>query len=320
MSVNKVTAFGENLIDLTEDTVTKETLIKGVTAHDASGNSVTGTFDTDKYLEKAGDASNTTAVFSASKERANISTGEKLSVIFGKIAKFFSDLKTVAFTGNYSDLSGTPSVVSKTADGLCPKNGGTTTKFLRDDGTYAVPTSSVIGLSTLEQVTAAATAGNVTAPVGAGALAEVNSSLQDSNTRESFNFGSLNGVRGFFTNPSRADDSFVPFKSDNSLALIVRWGSYSGGSSTVPFFYDDTLFNGLRILKPCTLKIFWSGEFRNNDGIILVKKNGTKCLQASVGTGKGIDLGTLDLIEGDEITFVATSEHTYSCTFIAMQI
>lgn len=177
MSVNKVTAFGENLIDLTEDTVTKDTLIKGVTAHDASGNSVTGTFDPDKYLEKAGDASNTTAVFSASKERANISTGEKLSVIFGKIAKFFSDLKTVAFTGNYSDLSGTPSVVSKTADGLCPKNGGTTTKFLRDDGTYAVPTSSVIGLSTLEQVTAAATAGNVTAPVGAGALAEVNSSL-----------------------------------------------------------------------------------------------------------------------------------------------
>lgn len=219
MSVNKVTAFGENLIDLTEDTVTKDTLIKGVTAHDASGNSVTGTFDTDKYLEKTGDASNTTAVFSASKERANILTGEKLSVIFGKIAKFFSDLKTVAFTGNYSDLSGTPSVVSKTADGLCPKNGGTTTKFLRDDGTYAVPTSSAIGLSTLEQVTAAATAGNVTAPVGAGALAEVNSSLQDSNTSESFNFGSLNGVRGFFTDPSKADDSFIPFSGDPSFCL-----------------------------------------------------------------------------------------------------
>ena len=39
----------------------------------------------------------------------------------------------------------------------------------------------------------------------------INSSLQDSNTNESFNFGSLNGVRGFFTNPSKADDSFVPF-------------------------------------------------------------------------------------------------------------
>ena len=47
--------------------------------------------------------------------------------------------------------------------------------------------------------------------VSSKALHKVNSSLQDSNTNESFNFGSLNGVRGFFTNPSKADDSFVPF-------------------------------------------------------------------------------------------------------------
>lgn len=40
-----------------------------------------------------------------------------------------------------------------------------------------------------------------------------NSSLKDSNTNESFNFGSLNGVRGFFTDPSRADDSFIPFST-----------------------------------------------------------------------------------------------------------
>ena len=143
-----------------------------------------------------------------------------------------------------------------------------------------------------------------------------NSSLTDQPT---FEYDESGKITGYKTKIGGADTVF-PFKSDNSLALIVRWGSYSGGSSTVPFFYDDTLFNGLRILKPCTLKIFWSGEFRNNDGIILVKKNGTKCLQASVGAGKGIDLGTLDLIEGDEITLVATSEHTYSCTFIAMQI
>ena len=270
MSVNKVTAFGENLIDLTEDTVTKDTLIKGVTAHDASGNSVTGTFDTDKYLEKTGDASNTTAAFSASKERANISTGEKLSVIFGKIAKFFSDLKTVAFTGKYSDLSGTPSVVSETADGLCPKNGGTTTKFLRDDGTYAVPTSSVSGLSTIEQVTAAATAGNVTAPVGAGALAEVNSSLQDSNTSESFNFGSLNGVRGFFTSPSKADDSFVPFKSDSG----ITYTKFNDRNSTI------------------TIKISKDG-----DGIISTS-TGTSCRNISIN-GEAIQADNLESFQAD---------------------
>lgn len=242
MSVNKVTAFGENLIDLTEDTVTKDALIKGVTAHDASGNSVTGTFDTDKYLEKTGDASNTTAVFSASEERANISTGEKLSVIFGKIAKFFSDLKTVAFTGKYSDLSGTPSVVSETADGLCPKNGGTTTKFLRDDGTYAVPTSSVSGLSTIEQVTAAATAGNVTAPVGAGALAEVNSSLTDQPT---FEYDESGKITGYKTKIGGADTVF-PFKN----GADVVWTNPSPNAemkSTVTVNFDFTKYSHIAI-------------------------------------------------------------------------
>lgn len=48
---------------------------------------------------------------------------------------------------------------------------------------------------------------------GATSVKELYSSLKDSNTNESFNFGSLNGVRGFFTDPSRADDSFIPFST-----------------------------------------------------------------------------------------------------------
>lgn len=43
MAVNKV-VYGDNtLIDLTEDTVTAETLAEGVTAHDAAGNAIVGT-------------------------------------------------------------------------------------------------------------------------------------------------------------------------------------------------------------------------------------------------------------------------------------
>ena len=40
--------------------------------------------------------------------RTNIVSGEKLSVLFGKIMKWFADLKTVAFSGSYSDLSNKP--------------------------------------------------------------------------------------------------------------------------------------------------------------------------------------------------------------------
>lgn len=54
----------------------------------------------------------------------------------------------------------------------------------------------------------------------------VNSSLNDSSSGESFNFGSLNGVRGFFTNPSKADDSFVPFRQKiNSVSTILATGN-----------------------------------------------------------------------------------------------
>lgn len=41
--VSKVEYGGRTLVDLTNDTVTPETLAKGATAHDASGNKITGT-------------------------------------------------------------------------------------------------------------------------------------------------------------------------------------------------------------------------------------------------------------------------------------
>lgn len=62
------------------------------------------------FLTKTGDGSNVTASFTAAGSRTNISTGEKLSVIFGKIAKWFADLKAVAFSGSYNDLTNTPTI------------------------------------------------------------------------------------------------------------------------------------------------------------------------------------------------------------------
>lgn len=48
-------------------------------------------------LDKTGDGSNVTAAFTAASTRVNIATGEKLSVLFGKIVKWFADLKALAF-------------------------------------------------------------------------------------------------------------------------------------------------------------------------------------------------------------------------------
>lgn len=53
-------------------------------------------------LDKTGDGSNVTAAFTVASTRINIATGEKLSVLFGKIARWFADLGSLAFKSTVS--------------------------------------------------------------------------------------------------------------------------------------------------------------------------------------------------------------------------
>lgn len=65
-------------------------------------------------VSKTGDASNTTVTFTES-TRVKPTSGEKLSVIVGKIVKWLADLKTVAFSGSYNDLNNIPSTFNPAA-------------------------------------------------------------------------------------------------------------------------------------------------------------------------------------------------------------
>ena len=59
-------------------------------------------------LASDGNASNVTAAFTQASTRVNLTTGEKLAVSLGKLMKWFADLKSVAWTGSYDDLTGKP--------------------------------------------------------------------------------------------------------------------------------------------------------------------------------------------------------------------
>lgn len=67
--------------------------------------------DLSNYLTKTGDGSNVAVAFTQAESRENIATGEKLSILMGKLAKAFADLQDVAFSGSYNDLSDTPVLV-----------------------------------------------------------------------------------------------------------------------------------------------------------------------------------------------------------------
>lgn len=91
-----------------------------------TGNQVEFNFDEGETPTPTGDVSNSTVAFTEAQTRTNIATGEKLSVICGKIKKFFADLKAVAFSGSYNDLTDKPSIPTVNNATLTIKQGGTT--------------------------------------------------------------------------------------------------------------------------------------------------------------------------------------------------
>lgn len=98
---------------------------------------------------------NQTPTFTQASTRVNIASGEKLSVIFGKLMKWYADLETVAFSGSYTDLSNKPTIPTNmtgaTASaagkaGLAPAPGaGKQNAYLRGDGTWVAPATTLTG-------------------------------------------------------------------------------------------------------------------------------------------------------------------------------
>mgnify|MGYP001771134230 CR=1 FL=1 len=74
-------------------------------------------------LASDGNASNVTAAFTQASTRANLTTGEKLAVSLGKLMKWFADLKTVAWSGKYTDLTDKPTAL-KNPNALTLQMGG----------------------------------------------------------------------------------------------------------------------------------------------------------------------------------------------------
>ena len=94
-------------------------------ADDSTHRTVT---DTEKSTWSAKVSDNPT--FTEASTRANIVSGESFATILGKIKKFFTDLKTVAFSGSYNDLSDKPTIPTvNNATLTIQKNGTNVTTF-----------------------------------------------------------------------------------------------------------------------------------------------------------------------------------------------
>ena len=86
-----------------------------------------------------------TPAFTQASSRAAIESEETLSVLFGKIKKWFADLEAVAFSGNYNDLIDKPNIPTKATilNGTLT-TGATTLTFTND----AITDDSMINVYT----------------------------------------------------------------------------------------------------------------------------------------------------------------------------
>lgn len=97
--------------------------------------------DADK-LAATGDGSDLTAAFTPAESREAIATGETAATLWGKVAKWLADLKAVAFSGQYADLTGTAHASTHGtggADAISPSSIGaqdeiTASGLLKGDG------------------------------------------------------------------------------------------------------------------------------------------------------------------------------------------
>ncbi|WP_270496906.1 hypothetical protein [Eisenbergiella porci] len=137
-----------------------------------------------KKLDKAGDASNVVNAFSQAGTRTNLTSGEKLSTSLGKLMKWFADFAKVAFSGNYADLTGRPTI---------PAGGIADASKVIDD---------------IDDIAANTQAGYM---AGALALKKVNSDL--ANGQIEFD---LQGGKGVYR--QKGADAWLPFS--NTLVLM----------------------------------------------------------------------------------------------------
>ncbi len=193
-------------------------------------------------LDKMGDASNVTTEFTTATTRSNLTTKEKLSTSLGKISKWFSDLKAVAFSGSYNDLNDKPASLPANGGNSSTVNGHTVNSDVPANAKFT-DTNTWRGIQ--NNLTSDSTSDSLSAAQGKALKGLVDSKAASSHTH-SYNdltnkptLGSAasktvrtlsaSGASGW--KDLSTDKGYVP-----DMAFMAYWnGAYSGSSSNLAY-------------------------------------------------------------------------------------
>lgn len=171
--------------------------------------------------------------FTEAATRQNIASGETFAVILGKIKKFFSDLKAVAFSGSYNDLTDTPTIPAAQVNSDWNANSGVA-EILNKPTLATVATSGNYNDLDYKPTFSAGTGINIRGSGSPGY--DWDYEIEFTGDADDVDFdNSVSGLSA--TNVEEAIDELAAEKADaSSLAPVATSGQYSDltGTPTIP--------------------------------------------------------------------------------------
>ena len=201
-------------------------------------------------LDKTGNAVDVTVTFNDATSRTNIVSGEKLTTLFGKISKWFTDLKTVAFTGNYNDLNNTPTIPTKVTD-------------LSDASEYTT-TTQVNSMITGKGYQTATDVNNAIDVKGYQTATQVNSAIISKGYQTEAQVTTL-------INNAMADISGIEYQVVGDLPTTGEAGVIYlvSNSGTNPNAYDEYIYVGGKFEKIGSTETDLSGYMKTTDMVAI---------------------------------------------------
>lgn len=185
--------------------------------------------------------SDATVKFTQAETRTNIQSGEDGKTLFGKIKKWFADLKPVAFTGSFRDLSDQPTI---------PSIGNGTLTIQKNGANVQTFSANQAG-----DVTANITVPTIAADVGAVATSKILTSVEqiDANT-------DLTNVAGATAVKSLKSDLTNSINQINSnLTRCIQYTGFQISSIQIAFNNE---------INAICLYVFWTdGTGENRESI-----------------------------------------------------
>ncbi len=189
-------------------------------------------------LSPTGNASNVTAAFTQASTRANLTTGEKLAVSLGKLMKWFADLKTVAWSGKYTDLTDKPTAL-KNPNALTLQMGGSNEQVY--DGseakTFNVTPADIGALGTTEKAASAKAADAASSYAFYMGYTNKNAGIEAQTKGVRLSWGTDYSYKLFFgQDPTYGDALCLHASSNGTYALgnsTARWASIYSTNGTI---------------------------------------------------------------------------------------